>query len=171
MRALVIYESMFGNTEVVARAIAEGIAEHLDVESTEVGDAPTSVPDDVVLLAVGGPTHAFGMSRASTRRSADEQADGPLVSRGRGIREWLEELGRCGHRCYGGVFDTKLSRRWLPGSATRGAARQLARRNVDLAVDPIHFYVTGPSGPLIGGETDRARDWGARLARSVPTGT
>ena len=56
MRALVIYESMFGNTQQVAQAIGEGLALILSADVVEVGHAPATVPVDVSLLVVGGPT-------------------------------------------------------------------------------------------------------------------
>jgi flavodoxin len=42
-RALVIYESMYGNTEQIARAIGEGLADRMQVEVVEVGIAPTTL--------------------------------------------------------------------------------------------------------------------------------
>lgn len=62
MKALVVYESMFGNTEQVARAVATGLGRHLDVELVAVANAPDTV-SDVDLVVVGGPTHAFSMTR------------------------------------------------------------------------------------------------------------
>src|SRR5689334_20930138 len=91
MRALVVYESMFGNTQAVASAIARGLSGRMAAELVEVSDALTNV--DVDLVVAGGPTHAFNMSRPSTRQSAAEQAVGPLVSRGHGLREWLAQAG------------------------------------------------------------------------------
>ncbi|WP_201776640.1 flavodoxin family protein [Allosalinactinospora lopnorensis] len=64
MRALVVYESMFGNAETVAEEIAAGVATRLGVDVAEVSSAPRSLGGDVGLLIVGGPTHAFGMTRA-----------------------------------------------------------------------------------------------------------
>jgi hypothetical protein len=66
---LVVYESMFGNTELIAHAIADGLSVGANVEAAEVNAAPKSVCD-VDLLVVGGPTHAFNMSRPSTRSDA-----------------------------------------------------------------------------------------------------
>ena len=80
MRALVVYESMFGNTQAIADAVADGLAARVRVDAVEVGAAPTVVGDDVVLLVVGGPTHAFGMSRQATRQDAGRQAERGLVS-------------------------------------------------------------------------------------------
>ncbi|HEX6918357.1 MAG TPA: flavodoxin domain-containing protein, partial [Phycicoccus sp.] len=71
-RALVVYESMFGNSEQVARAVAAGAGEVMSVDVREVTTAPTELGGyDVVVI--GGPTHAFTMSRPSTRREAREQ--------------------------------------------------------------------------------------------------
>jgi flavodoxin len=60
-RALVVYESMFGNTEAIAHAIAEGLSPHLSVELVEVSAAPITLRD-VDLLVTGAPTHAFGLT-------------------------------------------------------------------------------------------------------------
>src|SRR6476646_4682627 len=77
-RALVVYESMFGNTEAVAHALAQGLGLRMLVEVVPVTQAPAKVDCGVELLVVGGPTHAFGLSRASTRRSAREQGASPV---------------------------------------------------------------------------------------------
>ncbi|BBH69955.1 hypothetical protein ACTI_66400 [Actinoplanes sp. OR16] len=76
MKALVVYESMFGNTEAVARALAEGLGESLDVIVADVQDRP-AVGDADVLVA-GAPTHAFSLSRPSTR--ADAAGKGELAA-------------------------------------------------------------------------------------------
>src|SRR5205085_654645 len=73
-RAVVVYESMFGNTRTIARAVADGLAGFLPVDLVEVADAPAAVAGDVGLLVVGGPTHAFGLTRPDTRRTALQQA-------------------------------------------------------------------------------------------------
>jgi hypothetical protein len=87
MRALIVVESWFGNTRA-ARAVADGLGEFMTVEVCEVGDAPARLAPDVELVVVGGPTHAFGMSRPNTRRDAAQQA-GVTTGTERGIREWL----------------------------------------------------------------------------------
>jgi hypothetical protein len=92
MRALVVFESMFGNTQAIAQAVADGLAIRMEVDLLEVGSAPAAVPGGVDLLVVGAPTHAFGMSRPATRQSAAQQAPAGLVSKGHGLREWLTAL-------------------------------------------------------------------------------
>ena len=69
MKTLLVYESLWGNTKTVAETIAHALDG--DVTLVEAGDAPTTVPPDIDLLVVGGPTHAFSMSRPSTRQDAE----------------------------------------------------------------------------------------------------
>ena len=61
-RALVVYESMWGNSERLAQAVADGVAEVMPVDLTDVAVAPTDLAD-VTLVIAGGPTHGHTMSR------------------------------------------------------------------------------------------------------------
>ncbi len=167
MRALVVFESMFGNTQAIAKAVAEGLATRMEVDLVEVGDAPVSVPDDVDLLVVGGPTHAFGMSRPSTRQSAAEQAEQAateLVSKGQGLREWLADLGDRSRALSAAAFDTRIKNPWIPGSARRGFEKNLRGHGFAILSGSRSFHVSGTPGPLLEGETGRARRWGMALA-------
>jgi len=168
MDALVVYESMYGNTKQIAEAVAEGLASRLRVEVVEVGSAPAQVGAEVGLLVVGGPTHAFSMSRTSTRQSAAEQATEPLISKGDGVREWLATLRTSSAGLGSAAFDTRIAKPRLPGSAARGIARRLRRLGVRAAAPAQSFYVTGTQGPLVEGELERARQWGETLAASFP---
>lgn len=165
MRALVVYESMFGNTEAIARAIGEGIAASMPTDLVEVGAAADTVPADVTLLVVGGPTHAFSMSWPSTRWDFAGQSP-RIVSRGRGIREWLGGLPRLTATTEATTFDTRLGSR-VTGSAARAASRRLDRLGCSLVAAPTHFRVSGVIGPLPDGELDRARKWGKGLGAEV----
>ncbi|HEU4421315.1 MAG TPA: flavodoxin domain-containing protein [Pilimelia sp.] len=168
MRALVVYESMFGNTQTIAEAVAEGLAAHISVVTAEVGAAPPTLADGVELLVVGGPTHAFGLSRPNTRKSAVDQAKRPVVSTGIGLREWLDTLQRRSSGVAAVAFDTKVSKPRLPGSAARAATRRLRRLGFAIAAPAETFYVAGTPGPLLPGEAERARRWadvlGSRLS-------
>jgi hypothetical protein len=171
MRALVVYESMFGNTRDVALAIADGIGAHMDVEVIEVGVAPTILPTDIALVAVGGPTHAHGLTSPKSRADAAQRAGDALVSRGNGIAEWLDGL-RPGAATVAAAFDTRIKGPGLLwGSAAKGAAKRLRASGFRLAADPESFLVDGPTGPLVNrllaGEAERARAWGAALASRV----
>ncbi|MDT0183174.1 flavodoxin/nitric oxide synthase [Microbacterium sp. ARD31] len=164
MRALVVFESMFGNTRAVADAIASGLAETMEVDVRSVDDAPDGIAADLGLVVAGGPTHAFSMSRETTRRDAVARgADHPTTS---GLRDWLERLPESRSSAAVATFDTHAAQKWIPGSAAKAAAHE-ARRHHLRVLSSRSFYVADMEGPLVDGETDRARAWGRDLARRV----
>ena len=166
MKALVVYESFWGNTEQVAKAITKGLSTHSDVELVEVSMAPNEITEPVDLIVIGGPTHAFSMTRQSTREDAFEQG-ASKGSKAVGVREWLARLHKGKHAELVATFDTKVDEvRHLPGSAARGEANAARRLGYRTAVKPMSFFVQGVSGPLLDGELERARAWGERLGRA-----
>ncbi|OXM46117.1 flavodoxin family protein [Amycolatopsis alba] len=164
MRAMVVYESMSGNTEQVAKAVGEGLGRYTEVSVVNVDDV-RSVPD-ADLLVVGGPTHVHGLSWPSSRSEAARQALDDVRS-STGLREWLGTL----NRLPGGpvaAFDTRMGKpRWLTGSAAVVALRRLRRLGRVPLVPPESFLVEtdGQQPVLRAGELDRAREWGAALGR------
>ncbi len=166
MRALVVVESMFGNTLEVGRAVADGLSTLLDVDLVPVTEAPSQVDREVRLLVVGGPTHAFGLSRESTREDAVRQGGHPSGGPGTGLREWLAALPPPPSGVASAAFDTRVKKRGVPGSAARGAEKRLAKLGYTQG-PTVSFWVDGVSGPLLDGELDRARAWGEELATQV----
>lgn len=164
--ALVVYESMYGNTQQIALAVAEGLSASLTVTVTEVGDAAETIPADIGLVVVGGPTHAFGMTRPATRSDAATKAGRAVISARRGIREWIEQLAPGSSTAFA-TFDTRVYRPRVPGSAAKKARKALASKGLPQAADPETFYVMGADGPLKDGERDRAKAWGERLAAQL----
>ena len=165
-RALIIVESMFGNTRQVAEAVAEGMRPLCDVEVVDVASAPAAPTPDVLVL--GGPTHAFSMSRPATR--ADAVKRGATVSersRTIGMREYLKSLRHTSYPMVVATFDTRIHKRGVPGSAAEAARRRLIRSGTRATLPPESFFVADVAGPLIPGQLDRARAWGARLAAAT----
>ena len=187
MKTLVVYESMWGNTEEVARAIAQGVAEMAEVRILDVTQAPPDPDTDLTLIVAGGPTHAFSMTRPKTRADA-AQKGAPHGSVDRGLREWLSSLPTGPHAPAVATFDTKIDKaRHLPGSAAKSAAKT-ARKHGYHTETSESFYVSdleGPllpgelerlgllhdlpdqQGPLLPGELERAKAWGRHLAESL----
>jgi hypothetical protein len=161
MSTLVVYESMWGNTRAVAEAVARGLGERVTL--LDVAEAPTPMPDGVDLLVVGGPTHAFSLTRPSTR--LDAIAKGAAASPGAsGIREWLAQLPASDHLEVA-TFDTRVGKvRHLPGSAAKAAGKEVRRHHLGRLVATMSFYVDDMSGPLLDGEVERAHAWGLSLA-------
>jgi flavodoxin len=167
MKALVVYESMFGNTETIALAITDGLRESMEVEVLEVSIAPTSPGPTIALIVAGGPTHAFSMSRRNTRVDAINRG-APEGESEYGLREWLAALPSGRHAERMATFDTKVeSMRHVPGSAAKGAAKAAHRHGYESAARSESFYVRDIDGPLVDGEVDRARAWGRELAASI----
>jgi hypothetical protein len=196
VRVLVVYESVMGNTRVIAEAVALGVL--AAVPGANVRCLPvsrlTSEPPDADLVVVGGPTHHFGLPAERTRRMWVQGA----LRRGResggaarlepgaagpGLREWLDELADPGAPqadCIAGArdvsagpraaaFDTRFGRP-MAGSAARLIANRLRRHGFRLVARPEGFIVEDQAGPLRAGERERAVAWGARLAAAAGLG-
>ncbi len=172
MRAVVVYESMYGNTHQVADAIGAGLGTAFDVRVVPVSQAGPEVLADADLVVVGGPTHAHGMSRASTRKAAVQAADNPVGglkaepgALGPGLREWLGALGR--YPVKAAAFDTRVhGPAALTGRASKGAGRLLSEHGFEVVAEPESFLVS-KRDRLDPQETARARVGGEKLAASV----
>jgi hypothetical protein len=168
MRALVVYESMYGNTQVIAGNIADGLRGDYEVTLVPAAEATWDMVADADLLVAGAPTHMHGLPTASSRRMAAQAAakegSGLRMAAGAGgpgMRDWLRDLG---HRNgLAAAFDTRLN--GVPaftGRASRPLARLLKRHGYRLVAAPASFLV-GSQNTLLDGETARARRWGMTL--------
>ena len=172
MKTVIVYESMFGNTEHIAHKVADGL--HRAGGQTVLSDVRDVPREDLTgcdLLVVGAPTHAFSLSRQSTRDDAVRQGADPARA-ALGVREWLSTLetvfpaGVTRPRV--AVFDTRVEKvRRLPGSAAKRAGRVVRTQGFELLDRPTSFYVADLKGPATLGEFDRAVDWGTRLFQLV----
>ena len=172
-KALVVYESMFGNTRRVAQAIASGLQGFATVSLVNVNAAGRALPG-VDLLVVGGPTHAHGMTRKATRAEAERWANDPgkhlrLVpgAPGAGVREWLSTLKRAPGLV--ASFDTRAGiPEFLSRSAGAKIENELARRGPMKLRGHESFLLHG-NGEISNTELLRARDWGTRLGTVLAT--
>lgn len=170
MTTLVVYESVFGNTRLIAEAIAEGLggpARAVPVQQAQVDDS-------LELLVVGGPTHMHGLTTRHSRHLAAEGAREdrqehhlePFADAEPGLRTWLADLPAGAGRA-AAAFDTRAGRpEWITGAASHGIARRLRTRGYAVTADES-FLVSESEGPLAEGELQRARAWGAQLAAEV----
>ena len=174
MSVHVIYESMFGNTRIVAEAVAAGLEDGLrargvdvPVALIDVAHAAWDLPKDATLLVLGGPTHAFSMSRATTRQDALEQAHVHDAARaGTGMREWINRADPSSSVTVV-TFDTRVKKAFVPGSAAKSAAKALADEGFDRAERGETFWVLDTPGPMLDGEVERAQAWGVELAKRI----
>jgi hypothetical protein len=172
-KALLVYESMFGSTEQVARAVRDGLeTEGFATQLVEVGDAPPPAEAEFDLLVVGAPTHAFSLSRPSTRQDAVRQG-APPESAETGVREWLDAMGprEESRDRPAAAFDTRVTKvRRLPKAASTRASHLLVRHGYHLVSRATPFLVEDVKGPLVAGELERALTWGRVVALAAKRG-
>lgn len=156
MEALVIYDSEFGNTEKVARAIMKSLSEHYAVRAVPVSEATSTNLEAPDLLLFGGPTQKHGMS--------------PKLS---ALLSGIPQKSLSGLRA--AAFDTRYRMaRLLSGSAAWQAAGHLKKAGCKLVAEPESFFVerdVPPKGEkrrhalerLEPGEIERAGEWARRL--------
>ena len=133
------------------------------------GRRPRVLPGDLDLLVVGAPTHAFSLSRRSTRADAVRQG-APAERAQLGLREWLGSVRVDPARSPSVVaYDTRIAKvRWLPKAAGPTSVRLAHKRGLRVVDRPMAFVVTDLRGPLVDGEVERAATWGRHLgARCV----
>ena len=164
MKAVVVYESLWGNTAAIARAIAEGIGPEARALST--AEASGTAIADAELVVAGAPVLAFRLSTDKVRESVAAnpgRAPAPPDLSHPSMRSWLDTLPK-GHG-RSAAFETRM--RWSPGGATAGIDRGLERAGYRPVAKAQRFIVKGTYGPLRDGELERARLWGAELARAM----
>ena len=151
MKALVVYDSQYGNTEQIARAIARGIGGEKEVRVVKAAAAVAAdAGPGIDLLVVGSPTQG-GRPTVPTMQFLDGIPAGGLKN----VRV--------------AAFDTRATS-WITklfGYAAAKIARNLEDRGGTQAAPPEAYFVKGTKGPLADGELDRATAWGKKLASAA----
>jgi flavodoxin len=149
MRALIVYDSVHGNTQKVAQVI--GDAPGGEVSVCHVSEVSVADVEAVDLLIVGSPTHGGWFTEA--------------------IKDWLDQLPATALQgTHAAVFDTRtpptlVSR--IFGFAAPRIARSLEKKGATLVGEPGGFLVEGIKGPLVEGELERAAGWAQEVAANV----
>jgi flavodoxin len=168
MRALIVYESMFGNTREIAEEMSEGMRPRFDASVVGVRDVTEEMVDGADLVVVGGPTHVHGMSNQRSREMAKAMAhrqdSGLTMERNAvlfGLRDWFKALSTYDGKV-AAAFDTRGNApAFLTGRASHAIARRLRRHHFHVA--GTKSFVIDNNGHLASGELSRARNWGATL--------
>jgi len=143
-RAIVIYDTKFGNTEKIARALARGMEKQgvkVDCVKTDEVDIDKLVEYD--FLAIGGPTHVRGVSK-------------PMKA----FLEKLKSVDLRGKKAF--AFDTKL-KAWWAGSAGKGIEKTLKRLGMSIVKPHSSAIVTGSEGPLKEGMEEMFEQFGGEM--------
>jgi flavodoxin len=151
MKAIVIYDSKFGNTERLAREIGAALEDDYSVEVRSC-DEPLDSVAGLDLLVVGGPTHGHGLSQP--------------------MRTFLTRIREVGlYNIPLLTFDTRFRMAaLLTGRAAPKIARELRRKGAHLLAPPESFFVERSDGnPLEPGEEQRAHEWVKQCVAAVAT--
>ncbi|TEU11590.1 flavodoxin family protein [Candidatus Bathyarchaeota archaeon] len=145
MKILIVYDSTYGNTEEIARAIGEAITG--EVKVLRVGGADPSETFD--LLIVGSPTHGGRPTQA--------------------IQDFTKRVPALNGAPVA-AFDTRLSTSLVKifGYAAGRIGKTLEKKGGTLVKPPEAFFVKGTKGPLREGELERAASWAGEIAENIP---
>jgi flavodoxin len=148
MKTQVIYDSLYGNTKIIAQAIHDAISG--DVTMTHVSKANVSELGDYDLLVVGGPTQKA-------------QPSPPLID----LLEAIPTGTLKGIKV--AAFDTRMTMKWMLmfGTAAPKIAKSLKKKGGLHVGKAEGFFVTEGEGPLLEGEVERAANWAADIASQI----
>ena len=141
MRSLIVYDSYFGNTKLIAETIAEVLGS--DTQIVHVSEFKKDMLKDVELLIVGSPILGWKPS---------ENISAFLMSFGNGELEGVNA----------GTFDTR-AKIFFHGDATKKMSEILEMLGAKIVLDPMYFYVRGTKGPLFDDELENAKKWIKKL--------
>jgi len=154
MKALVVYDSFFGNTEQIARAVAAAIS--TDAQALRVGDVTPDQLSGLDLLVVGSPTRAFRPSPL-TQSFLKTIVPGSLT----GVRVAGFDTRIAPEDAKSGFLKLMIK---LFGYAAKPISSALLSAGGSPALPPEGFAVKDSEGPLKAGELERAAEWGKKLA-------
>jgi len=148
MKALIVYDSVYGNTEKIARAVAEAITPSAEVKVLQAGEANPSELESTDLLIVGSPTHAGRPTPP--------------------IQEFLNKVPKLSQGINVAAFDTRSQTKLVRvfGYAAGRIANNLKKKGGNLIASPEGFFVTSTKGPLKEGELERAAGWAKGMLES-----
>ncbi len=148
MKAVVIYDSKYGNTEKIALALSEGLRSGgLTTDCVKVQDVDVAKLDQCDFIAIGGPTHAFGMT-------------GEIKD----FLKKLKEVNLKGKKAF--AFDTKYKRR-LSGSAAGKIEDNLKEMQLEIVKTHSSAIIKKAKGPLEEGSKERFRQIGSESAKQI----
>lgn len=156
MKALVVFESFFGNTEKIANAVAGGLAARGEVTMRKVADLRPEELKNFDLVVVGSPTRGFQPSDG-TKALLKALPAGTL----QGVKVAAFDT-RMDVKEVNNAFLTFMEK--IFGYAAEPIGRALVKAGGTLVGKPQGYFVHGSVGPLWDGELERAAAWGEQLA-------
>jgi flavodoxin len=147
MKTLVLFDSMYGHTEKIARAMAAALAGEVVIK--RVSEATSADLDKIDWFIIGSPTQG-GRPLKTTQAFIDS----------------LSEISLKGVKI--AVFDTRIPAKWVTvfGFAAGKIVGALKKKGATIAVKEEGFIVKAAKGPLLDGQLERAAEWAKKLQQS-----
>ena len=157
MKALIIYDSFFGNTEQIAQAIGNALGSPEDVEVLRVGNVKPEQLTGLTLLIVGSPTRGFRPTPAISNLLKRIPKNGL-----KGVKVAAFDTRFAVDEIESYVFILRILVN-IFGYAAKPIADRLEKKGGELIIPPEGFFVGGTEGPLKEGELERAADWAKQI--------
>lgn len=145
MKALIIYDSNYGNTKLVAEEIAKNLGD--DIKITSVKQIDKSQIKNFDLLLLGSPINGWRPTESFLAFLKD-----------------IEQMNLKGIKF--ATFDTRI-KSFFHGDAKDKMAKALESTGAEMITEPKAFYVAGTEGPLFDGELKNASDWAKKIKTLV----
>ena len=149
MKILLVYDTQYGNTEQIAKAIAGGLSSSGEVRTLKISEIKATDVDGINLIIVGSPTQGSKATPA--------------------IQKFLDTLPKNSLKdTKSAAFDTRMTNRIIRmfGYAAPKIAKSLEGKGAAQLVQPEGFWVKSGKGPLKEGELERATKWAENIANT-----
>jgi flavodoxin I len=159
MKALVVYDSVFGNTEKVAQAMGEAMGTPDQVPVVKVGAVTPEHLADIAVLLVGSPTRAFKPTPATM-----QWLKGLPAGELNGVKVAAFDTRIAMEDTNSGILKFMVS---IFGYAAKPILGVLTKKGGQSVAEPEGFFVADSEGPLKEGELERAQAWAKQAAASA----
>lgn len=143
MKSLVIFDSNFGSTGIIANIIAK----ELGIKAISVSNINKDDLNNINLMIIGSPIIGWKPSERM-----EEFLAGLESSQLKGVSI--------------ATFDTRV-KLFIHGDAMGKIADSLTSLGANKIIDSMAFYVKGKEGGLFDGETNKALLWAAEIKKRV----
>lgn len=158
MKALIVFDSYFGNTEKISRSIGEGLGSK-DIKIARVGDVKSDDFNGIEVLIVGSPTRAFRPTKAVVSFVNNIPRDGL-----KGVKVTAFDTGITKEDTSVKILKIMIG---FFGYAAKPIAERLKTKGGELVIEPEGFFVLDTKGPLKKGEEDRAKEWAKEISKKA----
>ena len=149
-KVIVVYESKYGNTKLVAETIIEGMRVVSGIEPVlnELKEVDLNQLIEYDAILVGSPNHIGNATR--------------------GIRKFIDKLGKLNlEGKLAAVFDTYLGGDFE--KAAKKMEKQISEKapGLKLAAPGLSIRVEGTKGPIAEGELPKCKEFGTKIATQI----